>query len=167
MRVGTTRFGELEIDLDKIIRFEGGLFGFPTTQRFILLDPGGPGSAPSQGRGWLRWLQSVDDRDLAFVVLDPTFFRPDYELSVEQETLARLELGSTEEGIVLVVATVPETPREITANLKAPILLNPHRRLAQQVILDDPRYSTRHRVLEELARSGKGGGANAGADPQG
>ena len=63
MKIQTSRFGELEVDERRLIRFEKGILGFPDQQRYALIQTG-------QDSGFY-WLQAVDRADLAFVVCDP------------------------------------------------------------------------------------------------
>ena len=58
----TSRFGRLEVGKDKIIDFPTGLIGFPDIKRFILMDYKDTS---------LKWLQAVDDPDVAFIVTPP------------------------------------------------------------------------------------------------
>ena len=37
MKVNTKLFGEIEIDDDKVITFDGGIVGFPDLKRFALM----------------------------------------------------------------------------------------------------------------------------------
>ena len=59
----TTRFGNLEVDDDRLIQLQDGLLGFPDLKRFVLMD---------YKDTVLKWFQSVDDPDVAFIVVDPS-----------------------------------------------------------------------------------------------
>ena len=48
------------------------------------------------------------------------------------------------------VVTVPGDAKEMTANLLAPLLINPEKRLGRQVIVSDPKYTTKHQVLRRF-----------------
>ena len=58
--VPSSRFGDLEVPADSVIEFPGGIIGFPSAKSFIMLEHKPPFS----------WLQSTQDPDLAFVVVD-------------------------------------------------------------------------------------------------
>ena len=60
MLIETSRFGQVEVDGARLIRFPAGVLGFPDDHRYALIQTG-EGSA-------FYWLQSVDRADLAFVV---------------------------------------------------------------------------------------------------
>mgnify|MGYP003497483790 CR=1 FL=1 len=63
MLIQTSRFGQLDVNRDRLIRFEEGILGFPKQKEYALIQTG-------DGSGFY-WLQSVDTPDLAFVVSDP------------------------------------------------------------------------------------------------
>jgi flagellar assembly factor FliW len=133
-------FGRVTVSTDRIITFAAGLPGFPDEHRYALLN------------GHLRppfcYLQSVDNPSLAFVVTDPAALVPDYHPKNGANTLQDLQAGSSEDLQVLVTLTIPPgRPREITANLMSPLLINPARGLGKQVVIDKPHYSHQHPVL--------------------
>lgn len=132
MLVETKHFGQIKVDEAQIIIFPEGLPGFSGQRRFILLDI-------EQGSA-LKFLQSVDDPDLAFLVAEPLTFFPDYRVSVRPEDLAAIALEEPDGGMVVAIVSVPEDFKKATANLKAPVVINPERSLAQQVILEREDY---------------------------
>ena len=136
MEIDTTRFGTLAVEPAEVITLTGGLVGFPTATRFVLLEP-----APGKP---FRWLQSADDPALAFVVIDPYPFFPDYEVSLPQGRARQLGIEREEEAQVLATVTIRSSPQEITANLLGPLVLGVRSNKAEQLVLDSDRYSTRH-----------------------
>lgn len=143
--VQTTRFGAVEVEEEIVVEIPEGLIGFAGFRRFVLLDH--PESSP------IKWLQSIDDGKLAFPVIDPWEFRPDYAPTLSDQD-ARV-LGLTDDGpkLVLAVVTIPrDDPRAMSANLLGPIVINPITRLGKQVIVLDEAYMTKHRILDELTR---------------
>ena len=75
----------------------------------------------------------------------------DYDPELYPDDLAGLQVDSPNDLILLVVVTVPKDVRKMTANLQAPLLVNPKRRLGKQVVLASPEYTTKHSVLKALA----------------
>jgi flagellar assembly factor FliW len=133
--VETKRFGVLEVREDQIITFPEGLPGFPGQRRFVLVDlqEGSP----------LKFLQSVDDPDLTFLVAEPLTFFPDYRVLVQPEDLAPIALEVPEQGMVVAIVSVPEDFKQATVNLKAPVVINPETALGRQVILEGEDYGVR------------------------
>jgi flagellar assembly factor FliW len=136
LEIPTTRFGRLAVDPAEVITLPRGLFGFPAAHRYVLLDhtPGGP----------FKWLQSVDDPALAFVVVDPYQFFPEYEFELDEERARRLGIDRPEEARILTTVTLRSAPKEVTANLLGPLVVGTRTLRAEQLVLDAERYSTRH-----------------------
>ena len=132
MKVNTTRFGAVEVDDDAIITFTQPILGFQEYRRFVLLP--GPENSP------LKWLQSTDSGDLAFIVMDPRTVVPDYEVRIGAQEMAELAADTFEELEVYTLVVVPQDRTQVRTNLKAPILINPRQRLGKQTILDRSKY---------------------------
>jgi flagellar assembly factor FliW len=139
----TTRFGQLDLPPERILTFPQGLIGFAEVRRFALVD--NPGGGPFQ------WLQAVEVPELAFAVTDPRLFFEDYEVPVRAGELRSIGIERIDEGVVVVILVVPRDPRGITANLLGPIVINLRSRLARQIVLDVPGYTTRHRLFPDEA----------------
>lgn len=127
--------------------FPEGIIGFEHRKRFALVEK-------SDGSPF-RWLVSLEDSNLAFVVVIPTEFMNDYRLELPPAVVEKL--GMKDQGepdvVVLAIVTVPRNPAEMTANLRGPVVINVERRLGYQVIVDRDTYSSRHEILEEIRRS--------------
>lgn len=139
MHVETTRFGPLEIDESAVIHMERGLLGFEQYRRYVLLQ--------TDDNPLFRWLQSVDEPALAFVVADPLQWFPAYEVNLSDEDAAALGIEGPDDAGVCTIVTLPPRLEEMTANLAGPIVINVRTRRAAQIVLDDPRYHTRHRLI--------------------
>ncbi|RMG42974.1 MAG: hypothetical protein D6719_04910 [Candidatus Dadabacteria bacterium] len=133
MVVSSSRFGDLEVPQSSLIKFPVGLIGFPRAQGFIMLEHKPPFS----------WLQSVDDPNLAFVVVDGFEFGENYNVKPPTGDPV-VEFKEDDEYAILVIVTVRPDPSMTTANLKAPLFVNLRTRCGLQVIFDDQRFSTRH-----------------------
>jgi len=136
VNVMTTRFGAIEIDDDRIIEMPDGMLGF-AERRFILLSPDNKGS--------FFWFQSVDNPALAFVVTDPTTFVPGYEVTLTPDEYDRLKLDpESAEVILLAVTTMAREAMDITINLQGPIVVNPVKMMAKQIVLEIGKYGIKH-----------------------
>ncbi len=134
MKKINTRFGEVEYDPDNTVSFPEGLLGFESLRNFIIM--------PNVKKGPLFWIQSVEDPEVAFVITDPTNFFPDF--MVKPEKTDRQKLGIKEDGLCFVLSVVTVSPeKQVTLNMKAPILFSPETNKAIQVILENLPYSTR------------------------
>jgi len=125
----TTRFGTVEVPDKDVLFFSLGVLGFPEVRRYVMLDHGR--NTP------LKWLQAVDKPELAFPIVPATDVVQDYHISVAPDDLVALGKDSTAELQAFVILTIPNgAPERTTANLKAPIVMNPTTHLARQVLVE-------------------------------
>lgn len=144
MQVATKRFGAVEVSSEQVLTFPEGLIGFPDYRDFVVINFEVQGDS-------VRWLQAVTEPALGFVALDPKAAFPDYDPEVGDSDLSGVEASAPDEVVLLSVVTVPKDIRKMTANLQAPILINPEKRLGRQVIVTSPEYTTKHYVFPALA----------------
>ncbi len=138
--IATKNFGAIVVREDQIITFSPGLLGFSEFHRYVLIEHG-------QESPFL-WLQSLDKPDLAFVVMDPIFVLPDYQVGPINGVQKELEVKSIQDLKVLVILTIPPgRPQDMTANLMGPLLINLVNRRGKQLVLESSPYSHKHRVL--------------------
>lgn len=140
IRVNTSRFGQLSIKSEKVITITSPFLGFPETRQFFL-KPHGENSP-------FWWLQSMEDPELAFVTIQSAFLIPDYSPEVSDAIRLELQAEPGQNLEVLLILTIPPgAPEEMTANLLGPVVINPQKRLAKQVIQDITRYDVRWPVF--------------------
>jgi flagellar assembly factor FliW len=142
LKVATTRFGAVEVPAERMLVFPHGMVGFPELHRYVMLRhrEGSP----------FHWLQSVDHPDLAFVLASPLVFDPGYQVVLGNTESQLLQSSDAQHLQVWVVVTIPQgEPEKLTANLKAPVVINLENRLAAQVILDDPRFPLRQPLRKQ------------------
>lgn len=130
-----TRFGDMEVNEEKVITFTNGILGLEQYKRYILLD--------HPGTDAVKWLQSVEEPEIALPVTNPSYFYPDYTPKISRENLHNLDIKSPEDAVVLCIVTIPGDTKKITVNLKAPIIVNTAQRLADQLIAENPEYNIR------------------------
>ncbi len=138
----TENFGRLIVPEDQITTFPAGLLGVGEFQRYVHLEA--PRGAP------FGFLQCVDEPGLCFVVAEPAGIAPDFRLNGFAGAAQQLEAASVQDLKALVILTIPPgRPREATANLLCPVLINPARRRGKQAIMESPHYSSKCPVLPE------------------
>ena len=139
-KINTARFGELNIQEDKIFHFADGLPAFEDEHRFIIL--------PFDDDSPYSFLQSVATPELAFLMTVPFVFFPDYEFVLEDDVMAALAIKGSEDMQIYTLVTIPGgNIKEMTANLMAPVVINKKTREAKQVVLDKSQYTTKHRLF--------------------
>jgi flagellar assembly factor FliW len=92
-------------------------------------------------------LQSVKKTEVAFIITDPFVLFPQYEFDLPEEVLEKLEIESEKDVATFTILTVREPFQETTANLQAPLIINQTKKLGKQVILNNPTYQTKHKIL--------------------
>ncbi len=118
------------------VRMPAGLLGFEQMKDYLLIAK--PGEAP------FHWLQVKNNPSLAFVVIEPAYFLPDYQPDIPQADVDFLGLTSPDDAAVYVIVTVFGS-RRATVNLKGPIVINRNTGLAKQVVIANAtQYSVQH-----------------------
>ncbi|MDR1418862.1 MAG: flagellar assembly protein FliW [Treponema sp.] len=145
MQVATKAYGIIDVNEQQRITFPHGLFGFESFRDYVLLD--------AERRPFF-WLQSVDVQRIAFILVNPFLFRPDYELDIGDEELRDIDLLSPEKALIFSVVTVP-ADGPMTANLQGPLIINRDSHRGKQAVLQDSRWKTRHDIMAELSSARK------------
>jgi flagellar assembly factor FliW len=144
MQVKTNLMGVeevLEVSEQQIFAFEPGLGGFESLRRYALI-----GEADSP----IEWLQSLEDPDVSFALLEPFLFRPDYVFELPDRDAEAIGMQEPSDALVRCILTLNEDAEKITANLLAPLILCRRTHLARQVILQDAELELRARVFESV-----------------
>jgi flagellar assembly factor FliW len=144
MKVQTKIFGEIDIEDEKIITFPGGIIGFPEMTKFTLLfdEEKKPAS--------IHWLQSLDEPAFAMPVINPLVLKEDYNPEVDDDVLKDIQPLNNENMLVLVTMTIPHDLKEMTINLRGPILINSETRKGAQIIIDDENCPVKFKIYDIL-----------------
>ncbi|KUO74765.1 MAG: hypothetical protein APF77_10910 [Clostridia bacterium BRH_c25] len=141
MLVKTKFFNEVEVDGDEIVTFVEGIPGFKDLKRYALIK--------QEDVLDFSYLQSVEDVGVCFILVPPAILVGNYDIEISDDTVKKLDIEKPEDVELYVILTIPEDIRAMTANLKAPILINRKNNKAVQEILQDDAYSITHRVIKE------------------
>jgi flagellar assembly factor FliW len=143
MKIESKRFGEIDINESEMIVMKGSILGFGHLKRFVMVihDEKTP----------LWWMQSLDDPAIAFLVINPFIVMSDYHPSLLKEDTEFLDIKNNKDVVLLSIVTVRSQPFRVTANVRAPILINAATRMASQIVLDNPEYSIQYDVLDHKA----------------
>lgn len=137
----SSRFGEVEVNKDRLITFPHGLFGFRECTEF------GLAKLPNVENTPLMLLQCTNQPSIAFLVSDPTSLG--LEIAEEDRTEAleetHLPVGQTQFLSILTLYDNGDS-YYLTANLKAPVLIDSASRVGVQFILSNKSYSTQHKI---------------------
>jgi len=158
-KLQTKNFGEISFDPEKLITFPDGIPGFPDSKRYMLM-------SENEDEDMFFWLQSVDDGDVAFTLMDVYKVLPDYDPQVDKSDIDALgELADTP-LLIYNIVVIPEYVRQMRVNLRAPIVMNLNTGLGKQMICTNDDYAIRFMIFEELERAKKklANAKNAGSD---
>ena len=142
--IETTRFGKFTVNDEDVIQFPKGIPGFETHKKWA---PAGEDDSP------IKWLQSMGDGDVALPVVIPQIIKSNYNARLPEGEIAVLEAATVEDMALLIVLSIPPAaPWDMTANLRAPIVINHKNRIACQVIAENEEYDVRAPVLSDAMR---------------
>ncbi|MCR4579337.1 MAG: flagellar assembly protein FliW [Treponema sp.] len=146
MEIFSKAKGKIEVKEDRLITIPDGLFGFETYTKYALVD--------SDYDPFL-WLQSCEDPNLAFLIVDPFLISSDYETDIDDDYLAKIQVTKPEDIIIMTIVTVPHDGGAITANFQGPLVINKKNKKCVQAILSDNRWSTKVNIVEALNSKGE------------
>ncbi len=133
MKIKTVRFGEIEIEKERIFKFALPIIGFNELQEFVIVDV--------NKDSFFKWLQSVEDPGLAFPIVSVFSMDVDYSIDIPDNAIDALKIKTVESLLVMNIASIPQdNPQETTINLLAPLVFNLDEQLAGQVILSGSGY---------------------------
>jgi flagellar assembly factor FliW len=142
MQIETTRFGAIAVEENDVISFPEGMLGFSKIHQYVLVE--------RTDDSLFLWLQAMKKASVAFPLLEPQIFEMNYRIELQEEDRTSLELEDLRHAKVFAIVTIPSDPTKMTANLKAPIIVNLKNRLAKQVILHTADYPIRKAIFGEL-----------------
>lgn len=147
MKANTRLFGEIDIPEEKIITFEQGVLGFEECRKFTIIF-----DTSRETESSISWLQCMDEPELAFPMINPFYVMEDYNPVVETEWLEPLG-GVTEENIVMFVfVNIKSDITKLTANLKAPVIINSDTRKGAQLIVENTDYEIKYNIYDVVQR---------------
>ncbi|EPG64922.1 flagellar assembly protein FliW [Leptospira wolffii] len=134
-------FGKISVSEAQIVKFPEGLLGFGGYKNFALIE--------EEEESVFKWLQSLDEVDLAFVVIPPSLFKKEYKPLLSVDELSQIGLQDVLEALILVIVTIPnDDPASMTANLQGPILINKKELTGRQFVSRNENHSVREKIIE-------------------
>ena len=142
MIVQSLRLGEIDVPDDKLIYMERPVLGFENYKQFCLVEV--------DELKPLLWLQSVEEAALAFLVVNPKIFVPDYKIEINSKEIAELDINNVEAVETYVVVTLAERPEDMTINLQGPLLINTENNQCKQLVLVNSEYDVKYKFMRYL-----------------
>jgi flagellar assembly factor FliW len=144
MKIKSRSFGELEFEDDAIVSFPEGIIGFEKLKKWVLIE--------NQSMEPFKWIQSVEDGNIALMVIDPHLIRNNYKMaipSIEHKKIGLETLEKRGDWISFCVIVPKEDIRNSIVNLKAPILINLKEKIGKQIILLNDDYDVEEKFFSE------------------
>lgn len=140
MLVKTKYFGDVESNENEVILFEDGVPGFEDFKKYIIINDDDK----------FFWLQSVENSEVAFIMMDVFDYFPDYNPIVETDSLISLGKPVEDELLIYNIAVIPNDIKKLSVNLKAPIVINTKTNKGKQIIVNNEEYSIKHYLYENI-----------------
>ena len=141
MLLKTRLFGEIKVKDEEVINFTKPILGFDDSKQYLLME--------SESIFPTFWLQSINDPNLAFPVISPFSVDENYSINLGAPDLDDIRLKSIDDALVLTLMVVPQTMSSIRTNLRAPIIYNPEKKIAKQLILRDEKYPIHYYIIDQ------------------
>ncbi|AAX16700.1 flagellar assembly protein FliW [Borrelia hermsii] len=120
--------------------FPDGILGFEEIKEFIIKD--------SEYKPF-SIMQSING-EINFLVTSPFNFLEKYLPNIEEKDWLDVQAENEDEKVILCIINMHvKTYKEITANLKAPIILNKKKLIGKQAISTNEEHYLRYRVFKE------------------
>ncbi len=140
LTLDTRDYGTIEYEESDLIHFTDGLFGFNELKDYI------PLVLDENEDNTILLLQSIENTDIAFVIINPFTLDPDYNPVLSPEELSYLDVKSENDLSYYVICVLRNNYLENTVNMKAPVVINPDKRIGMQVILNQSEYDFRKKL---------------------
>lgn len=124
MKISNRQFGEIEFTEDKILYFDGGLFGFEELKNYLLI---------RTENELFFWLCSIDQPEVIFPLIGLRLIDESYPQSESHEAFGIVRLN-------------PDA-NKITVNLKAPVYLDQENKKGFQTIIDKDSYPVDYKLF--------------------
>lgn len=145
MKITTARFGEIEVVQENVITFNRGILGFGELHKFILFPADETQETP------FYFLQSVEEGEVCFFLLDTFSFYPEYDFELDEDSVSDLNIERPEDVLTFTIVTAKESLKDATTNLKAPVIINNNQKLAKQVVLEKGNYLIKQPLFDTEA----------------
>ncbi|MFC0477859.1 flagellar assembly protein FliW [Robertmurraya beringensis] len=141
MELRTKYHGTIEIDQSNYIYFSNGIPGFHEEIQFVIL--------PLEEDETFYIMQSVNTPTLAFVMINPFAYYHNYDFILDESVVECLKIDALADVLVYSILTVQDPFKNTTVNLQAPVIINTKNNFGKQIILNNEKYLTRHKLVEK------------------
>ena len=136
MKIDTKYFGEIEIGDEKVIHFDNGVLGFEDYKDYTILY-----DIDAEEEPFFSWLQSVEEKALAFPIVNPFKVDQGYNPQINEGMLKSIGECPDEDLVVFF--------KETSVNMRAPLIINSISRKGIQLITESPEYEIKHKLIRQ------------------
>lgn len=144
--IESTQLGTLEFLVENVITFDLGIPGFEDEMQFIICT--GDKESP------FAYLQSIDNKDLTFILANPFIFFSDYQYELDNNIEEELEIESLEDVATWGIVSITDDIKKASINLKAPLIINIRTKKGRQYIIQEINYLTRTPLFPQSFKEG-------------
>lgn len=132
---------EIQLSEDRLISFPEGILAFQDCTVFGLT------RFPLAEESPILFLQCVNDPKIGFMVADPDILGLPLAAEDREKALEETKMSPSDTQFLCMLSTHPfGDGMALTANLKAPLLIDSVKREGRQHILLNPDYTTQHKL---------------------
>lgn len=141
LTIETKKFGKVEVNPNAVFDFVMPIIGFNDLKKYTIID--------YKQDSPFKWLQSMEDMDLAFPITLCSFFNIDYQFDIPDEEADKLEIKNVDDIFVCNIANIPmSNPQGATINMLAPIVINLSNKKAMQLVLKNTDFQVRYKLFD-------------------
>ena len=130
-----SHFADVEVDPRDVVTFPEGIPGYEGRREFVIID--------SEEFAPLKVLHAVNSQEPCFLAIDPKTVIENYRGELSEAD--RLRLGAADDSDLVWLAIVSVSDKgEVTANLRAPVVINAQRMIGRQVMPNNCVYPLHH-----------------------
>ena len=143
MILNTVKFGQIEVNENKVFEFVLPIIGFNDLSKYVIIEP--------EKDTLFKWLQSVEEPALAFPIISVATLDYDYSVDLTDNVVNDLEITNPESLLVMNITSIPQdNPKGTTINLLAPLIFNLENQKAGQIILSGSGYDISHPMFKNI-----------------
>lgn len=136
--LSTSQFGDIQIGQDQVFIFPDGLLGFENLKKYVLIS--------DEETEPFKWLISLDEPSIGFPLISPYFI--DYEYDINKKI-------DSNNQVIFAIVTLQNENKRITANLKAPLIIDLELMQGEQLLLPTEKYSTSFEIVVDTEKGDK------------
>ncbi|MBU3135998.1 flagellar assembly protein FliW [Clostridium gasigenes] len=138
MELISTVHGKIQYKAEEVITFKNGIPGCEEYKTYVIKEIE---ESP------FKILQSVQNNELAFIIISPFDVVADYEIKLSEEIIKNIKIENSKDVMLYSIVNVSSKVENITTNLRAPLVLNIKEKFGEQLIVDKDVYKIKHPLM--------------------